>query len=75
MLAHSIAFDAHVPGLVAALARNGEQVYVSRDGGAHWAALPDGMRFPAGIRQRLVLDRGRLFALASGNGVWWRTIR
>ena len=74
-LAYAIAFDAHVPGLVAALAKDGESICVSRDGGASWTALPDGMKFPAGIRQRLVLDRGRLFVLASGNGVWWRTIR
>ena len=73
--AYAIAFDAHVPGLVAALAKDGESICVSRDGGASWTALPDGMKFPAGIRQRLVLDRGRLFVLASGNGVWWRTIR
>lgn len=74
-LAYSIAFDAHMPGLVAALSKDGDQICVSHDGGASWAALSDGMRFPAGIRQRLVLDRGRLFALASGNGVWVRMIR
>jgi hypothetical protein len=73
-LAYSIAFDAHMPGLVAALSKDGDQICVSRDGGVSWAALSDGMRFPAGIRQRLVLDRGRLFALASGNGVWVRQI-
>lgn len=73
-LGHAIAFDPHVPGLAAALTKDLESICISRDGGAHWEVLKDGMSFPSGWRLRLVLDRGRLFGLTSGSGVWWRKV-
>ena len=63
-----LAADAHVKGLFAAA--SDREVFVSRDGGAHWAVLKNGMRLPAGRDHEIRLDRGRLFFMTTGAGVW-----
>ncbi len=68
----SVAFDAHVPGLV--VAANRDDILVSRDGGRRWRALERGLAYPSGVRRSVVVDRGRLFALTRGSGVWTRTL-
>ena len=73
-LGYAIAFDRHQRGLVAAISRDFEDVCISRDGGAHWSVLKDGMKVPTGQYRRLVLDRGRLFIHTRGSGVWTRDI-
>ena len=67
-----VAFDAHVPGLV--VGANRDCILVSRDGGATFDELPDGLNYPTGVRRCLVVDRGRLFGLTRGSGVWTRDI-
>lgn len=73
-LGYALAFDRHRRGLVASVSKDFEDVCVSRDGGAHWMALKDGMKVPTGQYHRLVLDRGRLFIHTRGSGVWQRDI-
>ena len=69
----SVAFDAHVPGLV--VAANHDGILVSRDGGATFGRLRDGLAYPTGVRRWVVVDRGRLFGLTRGSGVWMRDIQ
>ena len=47
---------------------------ISRDGGATFEELPDGLYYPTGVRRCLVVDRERLFGLTRGSGVWMRNI-
>ncbi len=73
-IGHALAFDRHRRGQVASISRDCEDVCISRDGGAHWSALKDGMKVPTGPYRRLVLDRGRLFIHTRGSGVWQRKV-
>ena len=68
-----IAFDPHVSGLVAWAGHDG--IIISRDGGATWKPLDGGLAYPTGVRRCVFLNRGRLFGLTRGSGVWMRTIR
>ncbi len=70
---YSIAFDPHVKGRVYVGGR--DEILVSSDGGAHFGTLPNGLALPSGTSRRLVADRGRLFFLTDGNGVWVRDVR
>ena len=64
----SIAFDRHVPGSVIFGCLDG--LYVSSDGGATIKAFPNGLTVPSGTSRTVLIDRGRLFFLTSGSGVW-----
>ena len=68
----SVAFDPHVRGLVGGAGHDG--IVISRDGGANWKPLKDGLAYPTGVRRWVVLDRGRLFGLTRGSGVWVRNL-
>ena len=70
---YSVAFDPHVKGRVYVGGR--DEILVSSDGGAHFGTLPNGLALPSGTSRRLVADRGRLFFLTDGNGVWLRDVR
>ena len=67
-----VAFDAHVPGLV--IGAHKDAILISRDGGQTFKKLRDGLAYPTGVRRRIVVDRGRLFALTRGSGVWARKL-
>ncbi len=68
-----VAFDRFTPGLVVAVSR--ETVNISRDGGRTFAeTLPEAFRFPDGGKRWMSVDRGRLFGLTRGSGVWVRMI-
>ena len=64
----SFAFDETTPGLVAFGCRDG--VFVSFDGGHAIRKLTAGLDAPSGSSRTLKLDRGRLFFLTSGSGVY-----
>lgn len=63
-----IAFDRQNPGLVAFGCRDG--IYISADGGATTQLIDGGLEVPSGRSRTIALDRGRLFLLTSGSGVW-----
>ena len=63
-----IAFDRHARGIVVFGCRDG--LYVSTDGGATVRPLEGGLDVPSGRSRVIALDRGRLFFLTSGSGVW-----
>lgn len=63
-----ISFDRHVPGSVVFGCYDG--LFVSSDGGATLREIPDGLRVPSGPSRAVLLDRGRLFFLTSGSGIW-----
>ena len=67
-----VAFDAHVRELV--VAANHDTILVSRDGGKTFGRLRDGLAYPTGVRRALAVDRGRIFGLTRGSGVWVRTL-
>ena len=67
-----VAFDAHVPGLVVAANKNA--IIVSRDGGRTFSDLEGGLDYPSGIKRCVAVDRGRLFGLTRGSGVWVRDL-
>lgn len=67
-----IAFDGQVPGLVVFACRDG--LYLSADGGASIQPLDGGLEVPSGRSRFIALDRGRLFFLTSGSGVWRRQL-
>lgn len=69
---YTVAFDAHVKDLVVSAAE--DRVLVSRDGGRHFNVLKDGLLFPSGDKRWVRVDRGRLFALTRGSGVWTRDL-
>jgi len=64
----AIAFDRHNRGLVAFGCKDG--IYVSYDGGATLRRLKTGLDVPTGISRNIVVDRGRLFIMTSGSGVY-----
>ena len=64
----SVAFDPHVPGLVAGAGHDG--IIISGDGGTIWKPLKGGLAYPTGVRRCVFLNRGRLFGLTRGSGVW-----
>ena len=49
-------------------------VSVSRDGGRHWEVLEGSERVPSGCSSKVLVDRGRLFYLSTGSGVFTRTL-
>ncbi len=63
-----IAFDRHAKGRVVFGCRDG--LYMSADGGATIRRLEGGLAVPSGRSRIIALDRGRLFFLTSGSGVW-----
>ena len=67
-----VAFDAHVPGLVVAANKNA--IIVSRDGGRTFSSLEGGLDYPSGVKRCVSVDRGRLFGLTRGSGVWVRQL-
>ena len=69
----SVAFDAHAPGLVVSASKNA--ISVSVDGGRTFSELEGGLDYPSGVKRCVSVDRGRLFGLTRGSGVWMRTIR
>ena len=70
---NGIAFDAQIPGLAALPSR--DCIRISRDGGRTFGEiLPDSYAFPTGDKRWVALDRGRLFGLTRGTGVWVRDI-
>ena len=73
-LGFALAFDPHCRGLAVSVTKDGEDICLSRDGGAHWNVIPDGMRVPTGPFYRLVVDRQRLFVHTRGSGVWVRDL-
>lgn len=68
----SAAFDWANPGLLVVAGR--DEVYVSRDDGAHFAVLPGGKDLPTGEGGRISVDRGRLWCICSGSGTWTRQL-
>lgn len=68
----SIAFDAQNRGHVAF--NVGDRILFSKDGGRHCSVVPDGMSVPLSDKHNLYLDRGRLFGVSSGSGVYVRNI-
>ncbi|MBQ0031284.1 MAG: hypothetical protein KBT68_00630, partial [bacterium] len=73
-LGFSVAFDAHVRGLVVSATVGGAEIRLSEDGGKSWRPLPNGMDVPTGTVYQLVVDRKRLFVLTRGSGVWTRDL-
>ena len=69
-----LAFDEHVKDLFVTLTDSA--ILVSRDGGAHYSVIDDGLRdLPTGGNRSFVfLDRGRLFFVTEGSGVWVKEI-
>ena len=65
-----IAFDHEVPGSVVFGCHDG--LYVSADGGATLRRIEGGLDVPSGRSRVIALDRGRLFFLTGGSGVWMR---
>ena len=72
MTCGGIAFDRHAKGLVVFGCRDG--LYVSRDGGATIRRLAGGLDVPSGRSRIVALDRGRIFFLTGGSGVWRTTL-
>lgn len=64
----AFAFDRHHSGLVAFGCKDG--IFVSYDGGATLRRLKAGLEAPTGTSRNIVLDRGRLFIMTSGSGVY-----
>ncbi len=67
-----VSFDAHVPGLAVAASKNA--IIVSRDGGRTFSDLEGGLDYPSGVKRCVSVDRGRLFGLSRGSGVWVRDL-
>ena len=67
-----IAFDRHESGSVVFACSDG--LYHSADGGATLRLLEDGLRLPSGTSRTIALDRGRLFFLTSGSGIWGKSL-
>ncbi len=69
----SLAADAATPGLFAAVGY--AAVYVSRDGAKSFSVLPKAFEtVPSSLGRTVYLDRGRLYFLTTGTGVWVREI-
>ncbi|MBQ0031168.1 MAG: hypothetical protein KBT68_00030 [bacterium] len=71
--ASNLSFDAHVPGLVVAGLAD-RSAAVSYDGGVHFAPIPGADKVPSGCSSKILVDRGRLFYLTTGSGVYTRTV-
>ena len=67
-----VAFDPHVQGRAAGAGRDG--IVISDNGGVTWKPLDDGLAYPTGVRRCVFLNRGRLFGLTRGSGVWMRSL-
>lgn len=67
-MVYSLSFDVHRPGVLYACGR--DELYLSRDGGRHFCTVKGGLDLPTGTARRIVADRGRLFFLTAGSGVW-----
>ena len=68
LLCRAFAFDRHYRGLVAFGCKEG--VFVSYDGGATVHRLKAGLDAPTGVSRNIILDRGRLFIMTTGSGVY-----
>ncbi len=65
------AADAHVKGLLAAVAD--DRILISRNGGKTFEVLENGFEsVPSSLRRDIYLDRGKLYFLTTGTGVWVR---
>ena len=73
LVCRGIAFDRHAPGSVVFACRDG--LFASDDGGATMRPIEGGLRVPSGKSRFIALDRGRLFFLTSGSGVWGMLLR
>lgn len=61
--------DEHIPNLV--IAGTPERVvHVSNDGGATFTPVAGSDRVPSGGSSKVVVDRGRMYYLTTGSGVW-----
>jgi len=70
---NAIAFDPFRPGIVVLPSNDG--IRISRDGGRTFGeVLPDGYAYPTGDKRWVTIDRGRLFGLTRGSGVWTRNL-
>ncbi len=67
-----LAFDPRCPGSVVAGGPDG--LFASRDGGTTFEPLAGGLDVPANGSRVMVLDRGRLWLLTFGAGVWTREL-
>lgn len=67
-----VAFDFHVPGQMALSSPDG--VRLSRDGGRTFELLSDSMAIPTGTKLYVALDRGRLYRLTLGSGVYVKDV-
>lgn len=72
--AYSIAFDPHVKGLAATVSKDGGELWLSHDGARTFSVVKDGMHVPGSVWHKLFLDRGRVFMLTRGSGVWMRRV-
>ena len=63
-----------MPGLFAAVGY--AAIYVSRDGAKTFSLLPKAFEtVPSSLGRTIYLDRGRLYFLTTGTGVWVREIK
>ena len=69
-----IAADPHTPGLV--LFSGYDSVWVSYDGGRTRTRLEGWFEtMPTTLSRRVIVDRGRVFYLTNGSGVWTRELK
>ena len=64
--------DPHRPGTV--VCGVWDALKLSRDGGRTWTRIDEGLKLPTGNSRRTIIDRGRLFYLTTGSGVWVREL-
>ena len=69
LVCNGIAFDRKARGAVVFGCH--DDLYVSTDGGDTIRRLEGGLDIPSGTSRFIALDRGRLFFMTSGSGVWW----
>lgn len=67
----SLAFDMSNRGWLVAGA---DKLYLSKDGGKTFEPIVNGLSLPANGSRALSLNRGRLFFLTYGSGVWMRNL-
>lgn len=67
-ICRAISFDRHESGRV--IFGCGDGIFFSADGGRTIEKLRGGLKVPSGISRNIILDRGRLFFLTAGSGVW-----
>lgn len=69
-----LAADAATPGLFAAVGY--DSIHVSHDGAKSFSLLPGAFEtVPSSLSRNIYLDRGRLYYLTTGTGVWVRKIQ